>query len=192
MRSGISLALSHQRMAVKRRACRRRSRPQAGGAGRAEGASLDGRRLVRQRLDMCGCLGNTHCADLLSAKENLDSCNVRRCLKSCDKSLHCHTTDRGAPCAFYPAGSRSLALCSLELVVNCPTEHDIVGTTRDRIARRSLTISSRRTARSACPAVLRRSCEACPALLPPSAPGQQSSRRVREHPADYDAAVLHL
>ena len=33
--AGISLALSHQRMAVKRWASRCRSRPQAGGAGRA-------------------------------------------------------------------------------------------------------------------------------------------------------------
>ncbi len=46
----MSLALSHQRVAVKRRGRQGPSRPSAGGAGRAEGASLDGRRLVRQRL----------------------------------------------------------------------------------------------------------------------------------------------
>jgi hypothetical protein len=34
-RSGLSLALSHQRMAVKRRAGRSRSRPSVGGDGRA-------------------------------------------------------------------------------------------------------------------------------------------------------------
>jgi hypothetical protein len=38
----ISLALSHQRVAVKRRACRRWSRPSAGGAGRAQARALTG------------------------------------------------------------------------------------------------------------------------------------------------------
>ena len=42
IRSGISLALSHQRMAVKRRGRRRRSRPSAGGAGRAKPRALTG------------------------------------------------------------------------------------------------------------------------------------------------------
>ena len=57
-RSGVSLALSHQRMAIKRRGRRGPSRPSAGGAGRAEGASLDGRRLVRQPPSQVG-LGRT-------------------------------------------------------------------------------------------------------------------------------------
>jgi len=46
------------------------------------------------------------CTDLLSAKENPDSCNVRRCQKNCDKLLHCQTIDRGAPWALYPAIKR--------------------------------------------------------------------------------------
>ena len=54
----------------------------------------------------------THCADFLSAKENPDSCNVRLSQKNCDKLLHCHTTDRGAPCAFYPAIKRSMSRAS--------------------------------------------------------------------------------
>jgi hypothetical protein len=58
MRSGISLALSHQRVAVKRGDRRGPSRPSAGGAGRAEGASLDGRPLVRQRHSKRRSLSN--------------------------------------------------------------------------------------------------------------------------------------
>jgi hypothetical protein len=46
------------------------------------------------------------CTDLLSAKENPDSCNVRRCQKNCDRLLHCQTIDRGAPWALYPAIKR--------------------------------------------------------------------------------------
>ena len=58
----------------------------------------------------CGSASSAaHCTDPLSAKENPDTCNVRRCQKSCDKSLHCLTTDRGAPCAFYLAIKRSMS-----------------------------------------------------------------------------------
>ncbi len=88
-----------------------------------EAASLDGRRLVRHRLDTRRYLGNTHCADLLSAKENPDSCNVRLSQKSCDKLLHCHTTDRGAPCAFYPAIKRSM-VCASPVPRNSSTSCD--------------------------------------------------------------------
>jgi hypothetical protein len=49
MRSGISLALSLQRMDVNAGPDGARQGRQPGGAGRAEGASLDGRRLVRHR-----------------------------------------------------------------------------------------------------------------------------------------------
>ena len=118
-RSSISLALSHQRMAVKRRASRCRSRRPAGGAGRAEGASLDRRRAGRQRLARPNGAATpnraaslAHCADMLSAKENPNSCKVRPCQKSCDKSLHCHTIDRGAPWALYPAIKRSMSRAS--------------------------------------------------------------------------------
>ena len=49
-----------------------------------------------------------HCADFLSAKENSDSCKVRPRQESCDKPLECLTTDRGGPCAFYPAVQSSV------------------------------------------------------------------------------------
>jgi hypothetical protein len=53
-----------------------------------------------------------HCADMLSALENSDSRKVRPCQKSCNKPLHRHTTDRGAPCALYPAIKRSTSPAS--------------------------------------------------------------------------------
>ena len=118
-RSGNSLALSHQRVAIKRRGRRGLSRPPAGGAGRRASASLDGRRLVRQRLARPNGAARpnraaslAHCADMLSAKENPNSCKVRPCQKSCDKSLPCHTIDRSAPWSFYPAIKRSMSRAS--------------------------------------------------------------------------------
>ena len=54
----------------------------------------------------------THCADLLTARENLRCCNVRRCQENCDKLLHWLTTDRGAPFALYPAIKRSMSRAS--------------------------------------------------------------------------------
>jgi hypothetical protein len=45
---------------------------------------------------------------MLSAMKNSDFRKVRPCQKSCNKPLHCHTTDRGAPCALYPAIKRSM------------------------------------------------------------------------------------
>jgi hypothetical protein len=117
--SSISLTLSHQRVVVTRRGRRGPSRPSAGGAGRAEGASLDRRRAGRQRLARPNGAATpnraaslAHCADMLSAKENPNSCKVRPCQKSCDKSLHCHTIDRGAPWALYPAIKRSVVCAS--------------------------------------------------------------------------------
>ena len=134
MTSGISLALSHQRVAVKGRARRGLSRPSAGGAGRAEGASLDGRRLVRQRpakrdADIVpirrqdaelGSVPATHCADLLTARENLRCCNVHSCQKKCEKALYYLTTDRDAPCALYPAVKRSVVCASPVLRYRSP------------------------------------------------------------------------
>ena len=59
-----------------------------------------------------GSAPTTHCADLLTARENLRCCNVRSCQKKCDKALYYLTTDRGAPCAFYPAIKRSMSRAS--------------------------------------------------------------------------------
>jgi hypothetical protein len=84
-------------------------------------ASLGRRRLLRHRLAKrdadvvrsdrqdakLGSVPTTHCADLLTARENLRCCNVRSCQKKCDKALYYLTTDRGAPCALYPAIVRS-------------------------------------------------------------------------------------
>src|SRR5205085_12367278 len=55
-----------------------------------------------------GSVPATHCADLLTSRENLRCCNVRSYQKKCDKALYYLTTDRGAPCAFYPAIKRSV------------------------------------------------------------------------------------
>jgi hypothetical protein len=125
IRSGYSLALSHQRVAVKRRSRRCWSRPPAGEAGRAEGASLDGRRLVRQRAQQrqVRSASAAHCTDLLSTKQNPDSCNVRRCQENCDKSLRCHTTDRRAPWVLYPAIKRSV-VCASPVLRNSSTSCD--------------------------------------------------------------------
>src|SRR5271155_2838479 len=62
-----------------------------------------------------GSVPATHCADLLTGGENHRCCNVRSCLKKCDKALYYLTTDRGAPCAFYPAIKRSKSRASLVL-----------------------------------------------------------------------------
>jgi hypothetical protein len=125
-RSGISLALIHQRVAVKRRGRRHWSRPPAGEAGRAR-ASLDRRRLVRHRLAKrddgtsfrsahqdaeLGSMPSAHCADTLTAREILRSCNVCSYQEKCDKALYYLTTDRGAPCALYPAIKRSVVRAS--------------------------------------------------------------------------------
>src|SRR5271166_2246756 len=61
---------------------------------------------------MLGSVPATHCADLLTARENLRSCNVRSYQKKCDKALYYLTTDRGAPCALYPAIKRSVVCAS--------------------------------------------------------------------------------
>jgi hypothetical protein len=53
-----------------------------------------------------------HCADMLSAMENSDFRKVLPGQKSCNKPLHRHTTDRGAPCALYPAVKRSMSRAS--------------------------------------------------------------------------------
>jgi hypothetical protein len=59
-----------------------------------------------------GSMPATHCADLLTGGENHRCCNVRSCPKKCDKALYYLTTDRGAPCAFYPALKRSMSRAS--------------------------------------------------------------------------------
>ena len=48
-------------------------------------------------------------AGLLSAKEDLAFCNVRRCQKNCDKVLPYLTIDRGPPLALYPSNGRRFA-----------------------------------------------------------------------------------
>ena len=64
---------------------------------------------IRSPGRQVGLGATTHCADLLTARENLRCCNVRSCQKKCDKALYYLTTDRGAPCAFYPAIKRSVS-----------------------------------------------------------------------------------
>jgi hypothetical protein len=64
-----------------------------------------------------------HCADMLSALENSDSRKVRPCQKSCNKPLHRHTTDGGAPCALYPATKRSVVCASPVLRYRSPNRH---------------------------------------------------------------------
>jgi hypothetical protein len=110
--------------------------PDGAGQGRqpaepgAHSASLDRRRLVRQRLARPNGAARpnraaslAHCADRLSTKENPNSCKVRPCQKSCDKSLHCHTIDRGAPWALYPAIKRSIVCASPVLRYPSPSRH---------------------------------------------------------------------
>jgi hypothetical protein len=102
----------------QRWACRRRSRPSAGEAGRARARALTGvgwsgsaspDPTAGQR--QVGAAPLPRCADMLSAMENLVFRKVRLCQKSCNKPLHRHTTDRGAPCALYPALKR-LVVCA--------------------------------------------------------------------------------
>jgi hypothetical protein len=122
--SGISLAPSHRRMAEH-------AGPACAGQGRqpaepgARSASLDRRRLVRQRLARRNGAARpnraaslAHCADMLSAKENPYSCKARPCQKSCDNSLHCHTIDRDAPWSLYPAIKRSVVCASPVLALS--------------------------------------------------------------------------
>ena len=104
-------------------------------------ASLDGRRLVRQRRlpsvmrDMvaigspatpsCGSAPATHCADHCERHRKIyAACNVRTCQKKCDNAsaLSC-ATDRGAPCAFYPAIKRSVVCASPVLRYPSPNRH---------------------------------------------------------------------
>jgi hypothetical protein len=66
----------------------------------------------------------THCADLLTARENLRCCNVRSYQKECDKALCYLTTDRGAPCALYPAIKRSVVCTSTVLRYPLPPPSD--------------------------------------------------------------------
>jgi len=78
MRSGISLALSLQRMAVKTAGQPVPVKAVKPAEPGARSASLDGRRLVRQRLARPNGAARpnraaslAHCADLLSTKEDL-------------------------------------------------------------------------------------------------------------------------
>jgi hypothetical protein len=119
MRSGISVALSLQRMAVKTAGQPVPVKAVKPAEPGARSASLDGRRLVRQRLARPNGAARpnraaslAHCADLLSTKEDLAFCNVRRCQKNCDKVLHYLTIDRGAPWSLYPAIKRSVVCTS--------------------------------------------------------------------------------
>ena len=48
-----------------------------------------------------GSMPTTHCADLLTARENLRCCNVRSYQKKCDKALYYLTTDRGGALSCY-------------------------------------------------------------------------------------------
>ena len=127
-----SLALSHQRMAVitaGQPVPVKAVKPAEPGA---RSASLDGRRLVRQvlagpngaaRPNRAASLA--HCADLLSTKEDLAFCNVRRCQKNCDKVLHYLTIDRGAPWSLYPAIKRSGVCAPPVLRYPSPNRHPI-------------------------------------------------------------------
>jgi hypothetical protein len=129
--SGTSLSASHfdeERHIARaepsahgrqRWACRRRSRPSAGEAGRARARALrgvgwSGSASPGPTAEQCqvGAASLPHCADMLSAMENSDFRKVRQCQKSCNKPLHRHTTDRGAPCALYPAIKRSMSRTS--------------------------------------------------------------------------------
>jgi hypothetical protein len=130
MTSGISLALSHQRMAVnagpagagqgrqpaKPGARKARALTGVGWSGSASPGATAGQRQV-------GAAPLLHCADMLSAMENSDFRKVRPCQKSCNKPLHLHTTDRGAPCALYPAIKRSVVCASPVLRYPSPNRH---------------------------------------------------------------------
>jgi hypothetical protein len=74
----------------------------------------------------------THRADLLTARENLRCCNVRRCQENCDKLLHWLTTDRGATLRLYPAIKRSIVCASPVLRYPSPNRHR----TKTRTSRR--------------------------------------------------------
>lgn len=129
MRSGISLALSLQRVAVKTAGQPVPVKAVKPAEPGARSASLDGRRLVRQRVARPNGAARpnraaslAHCAVLLSTKEDLAFCNVRRCQKNCDKVLHYLTIDRGAPWSLYPAIRRSVVCASSILrcsSINC-------------------------------------------------------------------------
>ena len=76
-----------------------------------------------------GSVPTTHCADLLTARENLRCRNVRSNQKKCDKALYYLKTDRGAPCALYPALVRS-AVCAAS-ILRCPSlKHDLTKAAR--------------------------------------------------------------
>ena len=125
--------------------------PAGAGQGRqpaepgARSASLDRRRLVRQRLARRNGAARpnraaslAHCADMLSAKENPNSCKVQLCQKSCDNSLHRHAIDRDAPWALYPAIKRSL-ISSSRILRNSSTSCDQAksgNASQEQIARR--------------------------------------------------------
>jgi len=136
MRSGISLALSLQRMAVKTAGQPVPVKAVKPAEPGARSASLDGRRLVRQRLARPNGAARpnraaslAHCADPLSTKEDLAFCNVRRCQKNCDKVLHYLTIDRGAPWSLYPAVKRSMSYASP--VLRCLSlKHDLTKAAR--------------------------------------------------------------
>jgi hypothetical protein len=112
----------------QRWACRRWSRPLAGEAGRARaltgvgwsGSASPGPTVGQRQV---GAAALPHCADMLSAMENSDFRKVRPCQKSCSKPLHRHTTDRGAPCALYPALKRSVVCASPVLRYPSPNRH---------------------------------------------------------------------
>ena len=94
--------------AVSRRSRAREPRALTGLGWSGSGITSADRSLKRQVRSTSA----THCTDLLSAKEDLVSCNVRRCQKNCDKLLHCQTIDREAPWSLYPAIKRSMSRAS--------------------------------------------------------------------------------
>ena len=89
------------------------------------------------------------CTDFLSAKENPDSRNVRRCQKNCDKLLHYLTIDRRAPWSLYPAIKRSVSRASSVVrhsSTNCDEPKSISSAVFPRLLRqhaRSLTKGTR-------------------------------------------------
>ncbi len=130
MRGGVSLALSHQRVAVKRRdrrgpvkAVSRRSRARKARALTGVGWSGSVIPNADRSAHQVRSVSAAHCTDFLSAKENPDSCNVRRCQKNCDKLLHYLTIDRRAPWSLYPAIKRSMVCASPILRHPSPSRH---------------------------------------------------------------------